>query len=166
MKAEDHAEPPSSDHSLTPFSVHPSVPKDVGQKLRRLFLLTCCSLVAVGPFNVIQTIAWGNMLHDYSTERNFSEAAEMTFSGDYPCEMCRRIAEAKFQASEKNEPHPFSVEERLNLRLDLNFERNEQSDDLRWLVILALPSQGQTNSLSPPTRYLSVPTPPPQVKNC
>ncbi|MEN8681944.1 MAG: hypothetical protein ABF391_18020, partial [Akkermansiaceae bacterium] len=59
------------------------------QKLRAIFLLVCCLLVAVGPFNVLQTIAWGNMLHDYSSERTFSEAAGMTFSGEYPCEMCR-----------------------------------------------------------------------------
>ncbi|MDA8976494.1 hypothetical protein N9057_03855 [Akkermansiaceae bacterium] len=135
----------------------------VKQKLRDIFLLACCLLVAVGPFNVLQTIAWGNMLHDYSSERTFSEAAGMTFSGEYPCEMCRRIAQAKFQESENQRPKPFPTEERLNLRLDFSLEREDQDIDLRWLFGLASPSPSELNSLPPSPRYLRVPTPPPQV---
>ncbi len=163
MKAEDLAERSSQNHFFTPFTVLSNIRAFVKEKLRAFFLLTCCLVVAVGPFNVLQTIAWGNMLHDYSTERNFSEAAEMTFSGDYPCEMCRRIAEAKFQESENHHPQPSPTEERLNLRFDLNFERDDQSDDLRWLVSLASPSPGEANLSTPLTRYPRVPTPPPQV---
>ncbi|MDA7518237.1 hypothetical protein N8529_00545 [bacterium] len=103
------------------------------------------------------------MLHDYSSERTFSEAAEMTFNGDYPCEMCRQIAEAKARQDEKNRPKPFPAEERSSLRLVLNFEQDDQDNDLRWLVGPTSPSPGKMTLSCPPTRYLRVPTPPPQV---
>ena len=133
------------------------------QKLQSFILLTCCLLVAVGPFNVLQTVAWGNMLHDYSSGRTFSEAAEMTFSGDYPCEMCRRIAEAKSWEDKKQSPKPFPAEERLSLRLVFSYEQDEERKDLHWPDPSISLSPGEAIITLPSSRELRVPTPPPQV---
>ncbi|MEN8772176.1 MAG: hypothetical protein ABF382_01345, partial [Akkermansiaceae bacterium] len=67
----------------------------------------------------------------------------MTFSGDYPCKMCRQITEAKAQQDVKNCPKPFPVEEHPNLRLTLNFKRDDQDNDPRWLVRPTSPSPGK-----------------------
>lgn len=130
-----------------------------------MFLFTCCLIVAIGPFNVLQVIAWGNMIHDYSAERTISEAADMTFSGDYPCEMCRRIAEAKTQAAEEEQPSPFQSEERQNLRLDLQCQEDSVKTTLSWASQFSL-SPGVSAFHVPLARCQRVPTPPPQRLAC
>ena len=33
------------------------------KKAHTMFLFTCCLIVAIGPFNVLQVVAWGCMIH-------------------------------------------------------------------------------------------------------
>ena len=54
--------------------------------------------IAGGHWAVLQSVAWGQMLVIYSKqEGSFLAGAEKTFSGEAPCSMCRKIAEAKKQ---------------------------------------------------------------------
>ena len=48
-----------------------------------------------GQWYALQCIAWVKMLHDYSQVVPFTEAVSMTFSGHYPCEICKALAEKK-----------------------------------------------------------------------
>ncbi len=48
-----------------------------------------------GHWVVLQTVAWAQMLHDYSRTAPIAEAIERTFSGDYPCTMCIKIGEGQ-----------------------------------------------------------------------
>ena len=60
--------------------------------------LVCLAMfsVAGGHWAVLQTVAWGQMLVTYSKEAgSFVLGAKKTFSGDYPCSMCRKVAEGK-----------------------------------------------------------------------
>ncbi len=66
--------------------------------MRRLTLLTV--LVAFicscgGQWPILQCVAWVNMIREYSEVVPLSDAVKMTFSGEYPCEMCKAIAETE-----------------------------------------------------------------------
>ena len=68
--------------------------------------LVCAALalfsIAGGHWAVLQSVAWAEMLHDYS-QRNGSIAAavEQTFDGQHPCALCQEIQVAK--AKERKE---------------------------------------------------------------
>jgi hypothetical protein len=63
-----------------------------------------CSFTG-GHWVVLQTVAWAQMLHDYSKSAPITEAIERTFSGDYPCTMCTKISEGQ----QKEEKAPATV---------------------------------------------------------
>lgn len=72
--------------------------------MRRLTLLVV--LVAFvfscgGQWYVLQGIAWANMIRDYSVSVPFAQAVKMTLSGQYPCAICKVIAEKKNQENDK-----------------------------------------------------------------
>jgi hypothetical protein len=48
-----------------------------------------------GQWPLLQVVAWGNMIREYSQMVPLSQAVEMTFSGKYPCALCQAIAEKK-----------------------------------------------------------------------
>ena len=58
--------------------------------------------IAGGHWLVLQSVAWSQMLRAYSQGGSITMAVEKTFSGKYPCAMCRKIAEAKKQEEQKN----------------------------------------------------------------
>lgn len=67
-------------------------------------LICSALLVALGPLNIVQCIAWVNMLHSYSQEHGFVEGSRMTLSGDHPCELCCAIAQAKLREHQPTDP--------------------------------------------------------------
>jgi hypothetical protein len=63
-----------------------------------------CSVVLVlvaflfssgGQWTVLQCLAWANMIREYSQVVPLGQAVTMTFSGKYPCAMCKAIAEKR-----------------------------------------------------------------------
>jgi hypothetical protein len=60
-----------------------------------LFLAIGCIHLVGGPYAVVQLYAWANMLVSYTQESSFSNAVVDTFSGEKPCCLCKKIAEAK-----------------------------------------------------------------------
>jgi len=54
------------------------------------FLLNCG-----GHWYVLQGVAWVNMIRDYSQMVPLTQAVAMTFSGEYPCPICKAIAKEK-----------------------------------------------------------------------
>jgi hypothetical protein len=66
--------------------------------LRRLgTILVCFAMffIAGGHWAVLQSVAWAGMVRDYSQRDGLAAAVQKTFSGQYPCGMCKRIAEEK-----------------------------------------------------------------------
>lgn len=54
-----------------------------------------------GHWAILQGVAWVNMMLSYSRDTgSLALAAEKTFSGQYPCNMCRKIQE-EHQKEEK-----------------------------------------------------------------
>ena len=81
-------------------------------RLRRTGLL-CVALamfaIAGGPWAVLQTVAWGEMLRDYCQRSgSFVVAVEQTFDGEHLCDLCRRIAVAKSQPDRDGKQSPVS----------------------------------------------------------
>lgn len=52
-----------------------------------------------------QTAAWAGMLSDYGNQTgSFREAVEMTFGGDYPCELCSLVKESTPATNQDSKP--------------------------------------------------------------
>ena len=71
-----------------------------------------------GHWAILQTVAWTQMLRDYSRESNIAAAVEKTFGGKAPCAMCTKIAEerqkqeqapATIKMDKKSEGFPVSI---------------------------------------------------------
>lgn len=54
-----------------------------------------------GHLAVLQTVAWANMLKDFSRSATLEEAARKTFDGDHPCSMCKVVRESRKQEERK-----------------------------------------------------------------
>jgi hypothetical protein len=48
-----------------------------------------------GQWPVLQCVAWVNMVREYSEMVPLTRAVQMTFSGQYPCALCKAIADRK-----------------------------------------------------------------------
>ena len=65
------------------------------RRLTHLIVLGAFVLSCGGQWYALQGVAWLKMLHDYSQMVPFTEAVSMTFSGHYPCAICKALAEKK-----------------------------------------------------------------------
>jgi hypothetical protein len=71
--------------------------------------------LAGGHWLVLQTVAWAQMLRDYSKSAPIAEAIERTFSGSYPCTMCIKITEE--QQKEEKAPATVKLDKKAELFL-------------------------------------------------
>jgi hypothetical protein len=71
------------------------------RRLTHLVVLAAFIFSCGGQWYALQCVAWINMIHDYSQVVPFTEAVGMTFSGKYPCAMCKALAEKKQQQNDK-----------------------------------------------------------------
>lgn len=60
---------------------------------RSIRILTWLMLVLLvgGHWGMLQVVAWTGMLIDYSRDNTFAEAVEMTFGGEYRCDICKQV---------------------------------------------------------------------------
>ncbi len=58
-------------------------------------------VVSTSDWSLLQTVAWTSMLAGNLRHQTFQSAVSRTFSGQYPCPLCRAIAMAK-KAGQKN----------------------------------------------------------------
>lgn len=65
------------------------------RRLTHLVVLAAFVFSCGGQWYVLQCMAWANMIREYSQMVPFTEAVSMTFSGKYPCAICKAIAEKK-----------------------------------------------------------------------
>jgi hypothetical protein len=71
------------------------------RRLTLLIVLVAFAFSCGGQWPVLQCVAWANMIWDYSEMVPFTQAVEMTFSGQYPCALCKAIAEKKHEENTK-----------------------------------------------------------------
>jgi hypothetical protein len=64
--------------------------------------LVCAAMfsIAGGHWAVLQTIAWGQMLREYSQGSTIAEAVSKTFDGNHPCALCCKVKQGR-QREEK-----------------------------------------------------------------
>jgi hypothetical protein len=67
----------------------------------RHLLIAAMLLTMGGHLAVLQTIAWGNMLIEYSRSASITEAADKTFDGEHPCHLCKVVKESRKQEEKK-----------------------------------------------------------------
>lgn len=65
------------------------------KRLTQLLVLAAFMFSCGGQWYVLQAVAWVHMIYDYSQVVPLTEAVSMTFSGKYPCEICKAIADKK-----------------------------------------------------------------------
>ena len=70
------------------------------RRLSALVVLAAFALSCGGQWGLLQGLAWANMIREYSQVVPLAQAVQMTFSGHYPCAMCRMIAEKKTHQDE------------------------------------------------------------------
>jgi hypothetical protein len=71
------------------------------RRLTHLIVLVAFIFSCGGQWAVFQGIAWANMIRDYSQMVPLTQAVQMTFSGKYPCAICKAIAERKSSEQQK-----------------------------------------------------------------
>lgn len=72
-------------------------------------------IVSMGGHLVLfQTIAWGNMLVNFSSQGSLAEAVQKTFDGQHPCELCKAVKKTK----ENDDKKPL-VQTKMKLEITL-----------------------------------------------
>ncbi|MES2660653.1 MAG: hypothetical protein V4689_18655 [Verrucomicrobiota bacterium] len=81
----------------------PSVPAMSKWALRagQFFLIATLMVSMGGHLALLQTIAWGNMLVDFSSQDSFARAVEKTFDGEHPCAMCKVVKKSKSEEEKR-----------------------------------------------------------------
>jgi hypothetical protein len=66
------------------------------------YLLMATLLVSIGGhLALLQTVAWVNMLVNFSHQAPLSIAVAHTFDGDHPCALCKVVDQSKKQEDKK-----------------------------------------------------------------
>jgi hypothetical protein len=71
------------------------------RRLTHAIVLAAFVFSCGGQWYALQAVAWIKMIHDYSQMVPFTKAVSMTFSGQYPCAICKAIAEKKSSEQQK-----------------------------------------------------------------
>jgi hypothetical protein len=71
------------------------------RRLTHIIVLAAFVFSCGGQWYVLQCVAWVKMMHDYAQMVPLTEAVSMTFSGQYPCAICKAIAEKKQSENDK-----------------------------------------------------------------
>ena len=142
--------------SLAPDAMAPIL-CTVLRKLGLVFAALALFSIAGGHWAVLQSVAWVEMLHDY-TQRTGSVAVavEQTFDGAHPCELCREIATAKVKEHKQSPAAPKAKD-------DAKVKALVPDSPLRPLVLTAAAiSFARAVSDCGPGRTEAPPTPPPR----
>jgi hypothetical protein len=104
-----------------------------------------------GHWVILQGIAWTNMIREYSQVVPFTQAVQMTLSGQYPCAICKVIAEKKNDEQGKI----------------IIFDKSEKKMVAAWFVVAPprltfSPIEYRAQDTDLHTRSDAPPTPPPR----
>jgi hypothetical protein len=84
---------------------------------------------------ILQGVAWGGMIAEFSHHTSIFNAVKMAVSGEYPCQMCRQIAEAKKQTAEPDSFFAAKLKQDLFFPVPLTFSvLREPSRATFWLT--------------------------------
>jgi hypothetical protein len=72
------------------------------RRLTHVIVLAAFVFSCGGQWYALQCVAWANMIREYSEMVPVTQAVQMTFSGQYPCAICKAIAERKNSEQQKS----------------------------------------------------------------
>jgi len=120
------------------------------RRLTHWIILVAFVFSCGGQWGTFQVIAWGNMIREYSEMVPLAQAVQMTFSGEYPCAICKAIAERKSAEQQK----------------EFSLLKAEKKFPLPVVVMIAPPTIGDVAYFETvfgfSSRTESPPTPPPR----
>jgi hypothetical protein len=122
------------------------------RRLTLLVVLVAFIFSCGGEWPILQGIAWVSMVREYSEMVPLEKAVQMTVSGEYPCALCKVIAEKKH--SEDNKAVTFFKHEKKILSGAL-FVTDRRTT--------AVPQYFEVAEQFLKTRSESPPTPPPRL---
>lgn len=96
--------PPRGRRELTKPAPGP-YPKHMPTRLLHLgsvLVLAALLQICGGHWLVLQTVAWGEMIVDYTRDASLLDAVGKTFDGEHPCALCQTIDQGK--KSERHVP--------------------------------------------------------------
>lgn len=127
-----------------------------------LMLLFGCLHFVGGPLALVQVIAWGNMITQYSQESGIVKGVQDTFSGERPCQLCCKISEVRKSDPENKKPViPNKAQGPLKCLTEM-IPLNE--DELSAPLALILPASSFAQPLEPGSAFQSAPpSPPPRI---
>ena len=123
------------------------------------FSASLAAVVAMigGHWLVLQSIAWGRMIADFSRQDSVTTAIAKTFSGKYPCPLCLKIRDAFHQEQERQDKLPWLKTEELP----------EAIWQLRCMAAPSVPTAPRHEQPFVPTLHAdfieSPPVPPPRI---
>ncbi len=85
-------------------------------RLGRALVIVALILSLGAHWALLQSIAWAGMLYTYSQQTSFTQAVVMTFDGDHPCSLCKRIQKGRSQERQEDRE---TVRLSHELKLDL-----------------------------------------------
>ncbi len=86
---------------MWPDSITPAMPKWL-HSAGKMLLVAMLIVSMGGHLALVQTVAWGTMLVNFSSqEASFSEAVGKTFDGEHPCELCKAVKKSKESEDKK-----------------------------------------------------------------
>lgn len=83
------------------------------RRLGLAFVALALFTTAGGHWAVLQSVAWAQMIRDYSREVPLTAAVQKTFSGEAPCSLCKSIVAAR--QKEDRKPAAFKAELKTEL---------------------------------------------------
>ncbi len=120
--------------------------------------LTCAIVLAAfvfscgGNWAVLQGVAWASMIREYAQVVPLTQAVQMTLSGEYPCEICKALADKKAAEQQKA----------------FTFDKYDKGCPLPVTVGLIAPKIDETDHpdrlVACPVRSEIPPTPPPRSR--
>jgi hypothetical protein len=120
-------------------------------KIARAIVVFALVCAIGGHWAILQSVAWVNMVVDFSQTSTLGSAITKTFDGKHPCALCKAVQEGK--ASEGNQTS-LKVETKLDFWLASASLLLEPP-----LPFVVLPGKSSTPLLRPETP----PTPPPRL---
>jgi hypothetical protein len=79
-----------------------SAPLPVLRRISAILALLAVMQMIGGHWLALQSVAWIEMVIDYSKQSSFSVAFEKTFGGANPCHLCKTVSKGRSQ-EQKNE---------------------------------------------------------------
>ena len=124
------------------------------RRLTHIIVLAAFIFSCGGQWYALQCVAWVKMIHDYSQMVPFTEAIGMTFSGQYPCAICKAIADNKQVENDKNSVRARKIrEEILSAPIAVALANRPNAASFQYADYLTLLFRAARNLL---------PTPPPR----